>query len=64
MLTNEMAAAAQLCPGIRNQVIDIDHPPGIEISPIADIHEHQAIVAAALAREEQRGKADETPEGG
>jgi hypothetical protein len=29
--------------------MDIVHPPGIDISPIADIDAHQTIVPAALA---------------
>jgi hypothetical protein len=49
MPRNVAAAPAQLCPGIRIQAIDIVHPPGIGIPPIADIVAHQAIVTAVLA---------------
>jgi hypothetical protein len=42
-------ALAQGCPGIRIHIIDIVHPPGIDISPIAGIEVHQTMVAAALA---------------
>ena len=45
----EAPAAGQVCPGIRIHIIDIVHPPGIDISPIADIDAHQTIVPAALA---------------
>jgi hypothetical protein len=44
----EASAAAQVCPGIRIHVIDIDQPPGIGISSIADIDAHQARVADTL----------------
>src|SRR5712671_6582817 len=43
------AAPAQVCPGMRIQAIDIAQPPGIGISPMADIDAHQAIVPVALA---------------
>jgi hypothetical protein len=43
------AAAGQVCPGIRIHAIDIRHPPGIGISPIADIDLHHTVVAVALA---------------
>ena len=36
-------------PGIRIHAIDIVQPPGIGISPIADMDAHQTIVTAALA---------------
>jgi hypothetical protein len=42
------AAAGHVCPGIRIHAIDILQPPGIGISPIADIGPHQTIVNAAL----------------
>jgi hypothetical protein len=35
--------------GIRIHAIDIVQPPGIGISPIADMDAHQTIVSAALA---------------
>jgi hypothetical protein len=38
-----------VCPGIRIHAIDIVQPPGIGISPMADIEAHQTIVTAALA---------------
>jgi|SRR6516164_4048051 len=41
--------AGHVCPGIRIHAIDIVQPPGIGISPIADMDVHQRIVAAALA---------------
>jgi hypothetical protein len=48
MPRNEAAAPGQLCPGIRIHAIDIDQPPGMGISPIADIEAHHWIVTAAL----------------
>ncbi|MGH3452657.1 MAG: hypothetical protein ACRDQW_18530, partial [Haloechinothrix sp.] len=36
-------------PGIRIHAIDIVQPPGIGISPIADMDAHETIVTAALA---------------
>src|SRR5947199_2048556 len=51
MPRNDAAAAAHVCPGIRIRIhaIDIVQPPGIGISPIADMDAHQTIVTAALA---------------
>jgi hypothetical protein len=49
MPRNDAAAPGHVCPGIRIQAIDIVQPPGIGISPIADMDPHQTIVAAALA---------------
>jgi hypothetical protein len=49
MPRNDAAAPGHDCPGIRIHAIDIVQPPGIGISPIADIDAHQTIVAAALA---------------
>jgi hypothetical protein len=49
MPRNDAAAPAQVCSGIRIHAIDIVQPPGIGISPIADIDLHQTIVSAALA---------------
>src|ERR1700726_495402 len=49
MPRNEAAAPGQVCPGIRIHVIDIVQPPGIGISPIADMDLHQTMVTAALA---------------
>jgi hypothetical protein len=42
------AAPGHVCAGIRIQAIDIVHPPGIGISPIADMDAHQTIVSATL----------------
>src|ERR1700751_2028539 len=39
----------QVCSGIAIQAIDIVQPPGIGISPIADMEPHQTIVTATLA---------------
>src|SRR5260221_2602616 len=49
MPRNDAAASGQVCPGIRIHAIDIVQPPGIGISPIADMDAHQTIVTAALA---------------
>src|SRR5919109_29024 len=49
MPRNDAAAPGHVCPGIRIHAIDIVQPPGIGISPIADMDAHQTIVAAALA---------------
>src|SRR5262245_50474638 len=49
MQRNDAAAPVHVCPGIRNHAIDIVQPPGIVISPVADMDAHQPIVAAALA---------------
>src|SRR4029453_1679107 len=49
MPRNEVAAPDHVCPGIRIHTIDIVQPPGIGISPIADMDAHQTIVTAALA---------------
>jgi hypothetical protein len=49
MPRNDAAALDHVCPGINIHVMDIVQPPGIDIPPIADIDEHQAIVTAALA---------------
>src|SRR5919204_5307752 len=46
---NDAAAPGHVCPGIRIHAIDIVQPPGIDISPIADMDVHQTIVTAALA---------------
>src|SRR3979409_1660078 len=48
MPRNDAAAPGHVCPGIRIHAIDIVQPPGIGISPIADIDAHQTIVTAAL----------------
>src|SRR5262249_48848711 len=49
MPTNEAAAPPHVWSGILIHAIDIVHPPGISIPPIADMDEHQPIVTAALA---------------
>src|SRR5512144_2539709 len=49
MPRNDAAAPGQVCPGIRIHAIDIVQPPGIGISPMADMDAHQPIVTAALA---------------
>src|SRR5687767_1969778 len=49
MPRNNAAAPGQVCPGIRIHAIDIVQPPGIAMSPIADMDAHQTIVTAALA---------------
>src|ERR1700720_4765354 len=49
MPRNDAVALGHVCPGIRIHAIDIVQPPGIGISPIADIDAHQRIVTAALA---------------
>src|SRR2546427_2688855 len=49
MPRNDAAAPRHVCPGIRIHAIDIVQPPGIDISPIADMDAHQTIVTAALA---------------
>src|SRR5712672_1610932 len=46
---NDAAAPGHVCPGIRIHAIDIVQPPGIGISPIADMDAHQTIVRVALA---------------
>src|SRR3989442_410246 len=49
MPRNDAAAPGHVCWGIRIHAIDIVQPPGIGISPIADMDAHQTIVTAALA---------------
>jgi hypothetical protein len=46
MPRNEAAAPSHVCPGMRIHAIDIVQPPGIGISPIADMDSHQTIVPA------------------
>jgi len=48
MPRNDSGAPGHVCPGIR-YAIAIVQPPGIGISPIADMDTHQRIVTAALA---------------
>ena len=50
MPRNDAAAPGHVCPGIRIHAIDIVQPPGIGISPIADMDAHQTILTAALRR--------------
>src|SRR5688572_4086600 len=49
MPRNDAASPGHVCPGIRIHAIDIVQPPGIGISPIADMDAHQSVVSAALA---------------
>src|SRR5476651_1629443 len=49
MPMNDAAALGHVCPHIRIHAIDIVQPPGIGISPIADMDAHQTIVTVALA---------------
>src|ERR1700719_1012353 len=49
MPRNDTAAPDHVCPGIRVHAIDIVQPPGIGISPIADMDAHQTLVTTALA---------------
>jgi hypothetical protein len=48
MPRNDAAAPSNVCPHIGIHAIDIVQPPGIGISPIADMDWHQTIVPAAL----------------
>jgi hypothetical protein len=48
MPKNDAAALGQVCPGIRIHAMDIVQPPGMGISPIADMDPHKRIVTAAL----------------
>src|SRR5438876_1233542 len=48
MPRNDAAAPVHVFPGIRIHAIDIVQPPGIGISPIADMRAHQTIVTATL----------------
>ena len=48
MPRNEAEVCSHVCPGMRIHAIDIDQPPGIGISLIADMDAHQAIVTATL----------------
>ncbi len=45
---NDAVASIQVCPGIRIHAIDMVQPPGIRISPIADMELHQSTVTNAL----------------
>src|SRR5262249_20662530 len=47
--TNAAVAPNQVCPGIRIHIIERAQPPGMRISPIADMDTQQAIVIATLA---------------
>jgi len=49
MPMNDAAVPSHVCPHIPIHAIDIVQPPGIGISPIADMDAHQTIVTAALA---------------
>jgi hypothetical protein len=45
---NDAAVPIHVCPGIRIQAIVIVQPPGIGISPLADMEPHQCTVTIAL----------------
>lgn len=49
MVRNDVASQGHVWHGIRIQAIEIVQPPGIGISPIADMDAHLTIVTAALA---------------
>src|SRR5437016_3677199 len=49
MPRNDAAVPGHVCPGIRIHAMHIVQPPGIGISPIADMDAHQTMVTAALA---------------
>src|SRR6266850_5705553 len=49
MPRNDTAMPGHVCPGIRIHAIDMVQPPGMGISPIADMDAHHRIVTAALA---------------
>src|SRR5271166_5576442 len=49
MPRNDAAAPDHVCPHIGIHAIDIVPPPGIGVSPVADMGAHQTIVTAALA---------------
>jgi hypothetical protein len=49
MPSDDAAAPAHVCSGIRIQAIDIVQPPGIGIPPIAAMGAHQTIVIVVLA---------------
>jgi hypothetical protein len=49
MLRNDAAALSHVCPGARIHTIDIIQPPGMGISPIADMDVHHTLVTATLA---------------
>src|SRR5580692_12581525 len=48
MPTNDTAAPTHVCPGIGIHAIDMVQPPGIGISPMADMEPHQTVVSVAL----------------
>jgi hypothetical protein len=49
MPRKDAAASIHVCPGIRIHAIDMLQPPGIGISPIADMDAQEWIVTAVLA---------------
>jgi hypothetical protein len=49
MPMNDAAAPGHVCPHIRIHAIDIVQPPGIGISPVADMDVHQTTVTVAQA---------------
>jgi hypothetical protein len=60
MPRNDAAALGHVCPGIRIHAIDIVHPPGMGIWPIADMDAHQTIVTAVLAAKKSAETAKKT----
>jgi hypothetical protein len=63
MPMNDAAALGHVCPHIRIHAIDIVQPPGIGISPIADMDAHQTIVTAAQAAKSSAETPNEGPLG-
>src|SRR5690349_1057069 len=49
MRRNAAVAPNHVCPGMRIHAVDMVQPPGMAISPIADMEMEHAIVAVALA---------------
>ena len=56
---NDAVASIQVCPGIRIHAIDIVQPPGIRISPIADMELHHSTVTIALTAKSSPETAEE-----
>src|SRR5215471_2306988 len=67
MPRNDAAASGHVCPHIGIHAIDIVQPPGIGISPIADMDTDASIVAAELAAKSsaetpKKARSDACPE--
>ncbi len=60
MARNDAMASGHVCPGIRIHAIDMVQPPGIGISPIADMEAHHTIVSAAVAMKSSTETAKKT----